>query len=158
MIIAPATIVDAAEILALQKLAYVSEAEIYGDFSIPPLLQTLPQIQADFASHVFLNACQDGVILGSVRGLMQGDTCLVGRLIVRPDARRQGLGTGLMLAIEQSFTQARRHELFTGHKSEGNLRLYERLGYRVFDSKPVNDKLTLVFLEKTRAKSSGTVG
>ena len=41
MEIEPAMIEDAAEILALQKLAYRSEAEIYNDFSIQPLLQTL---------------------------------------------------------------------------------------------------------------------
>ncbi len=36
-----AIISDAEEILSLQKLAYRSEAEIYNDFNIPPLVQTL---------------------------------------------------------------------------------------------------------------------
>jgi GNAT superfamily N-acetyltransferase len=150
-----AGLADLAELLSLQKLAYVSEAEIYDDYSLPPLTQTLPQIQADFASLIFLKACADGVIVGSVRGRLHADTCLVGRLMVHPDARRQGLGTKLMLAIEQRFPPARRFELFTGHRSEGNLRLYERLGYREFDRKVVDEGLTLVFLEKIRDKSSG---
>jgi hypothetical protein len=34
-----ATISDAREILALQKLAYPSEVEIYNDFEIPPDVQ-----------------------------------------------------------------------------------------------------------------------
>ena len=37
---------DAEEILALQKLAYQSEAEIY---SIPPLVQTLEEMEADLS-------------------------------------------------------------------------------------------------------------
>jgi hypothetical protein len=41
LIIEEATVSDAEEILALQKLAYQSEAEIYNDFGIPPLVQTL---------------------------------------------------------------------------------------------------------------------
>ena len=41
MSIEQATIEDAQEILALQKLAYTSEAEIYNDFTILPLHQTL---------------------------------------------------------------------------------------------------------------------
>ena len=41
MEITQATAEDAAAILALQRLAYQSEAEVYGDFSIPPLTQTL---------------------------------------------------------------------------------------------------------------------
>ena len=38
-----AMIQDAEEILALQKLAYRSEAEIYEDYSIAPLIQTLEE-------------------------------------------------------------------------------------------------------------------
>jgi len=38
ILIERATISDAEEILALQKLAYRSEAEIYHDFNIPPLV------------------------------------------------------------------------------------------------------------------------
>jgi GNAT superfamily N-acetyltransferase len=158
MLIEAAGLADAAELLSLQKLAYVSEAEIYQDYSLPPFLQTLPQIQADFASHIFLKACADGVIVGSVRGRMQADTCLVGRLIVHPEARRQGLGTRLMQEIEARLASARRYELFTGHRSEGNLRLYGRLGYREFDRKVVNEGLTLVFMEKMNDEPSGKVG
>lgn len=146
--IAAADLADAAAILDLQKLAYASEAELYQDFALPPLLQTLPEIQADFASHVFLKANSEGVIKGSVRGVMAGDTCLVGRLIVHPDHQRQGLGTRLMREIEARFALARRFELFTGHKSAGNLRLYARLGYREFDRRLVNEGLTLVYLDK----------
>lgn len=43
MIIERASLEDAKEILELQKLAYVSEAEIYNDYSIPPMMQTLDQ-------------------------------------------------------------------------------------------------------------------
>ncbi len=56
MIIKRASADDLKEILDLQKLAYVSEAEIYKDYSIPPLTQTLEQIQADFDKQLFLKA------------------------------------------------------------------------------------------------------
>jgi 2-aminoadipate transaminase len=39
-----ATVEDAKEILDLQKLAYQSEAEIYNDYTIPPLTQTLEEM------------------------------------------------------------------------------------------------------------------
>jgi hypothetical protein len=48
MEIEKATVFDAEEILTLQKLAYQSEAEIYNDFNIPPLVQTLESIEKDF--------------------------------------------------------------------------------------------------------------
>ena len=47
MRIEQATTNDAAEILALQKLAYVSEAEIYDDFGIQPLTQTVETLSGN---------------------------------------------------------------------------------------------------------------
>ena len=47
MKILPAVVDDAAEILALQKLAYASEAALYGDETLPPLMQSLEQLQAE---------------------------------------------------------------------------------------------------------------
>jgi len=38
--------------------------------------------------------------------------------------------------------------LFTGHLSEGNLRLYRRLGYAEFRRERVSDHLVLVHLRK----------
>lgn len=38
---------DLAQILSLQKEAYVSEAEIYDDYSIPPLQQSLEDIEGE---------------------------------------------------------------------------------------------------------------
>ena len=42
---------DAAEILALQKIAYRSEAAIYDDDAIPPLTQTLAEMEADLQNN-----------------------------------------------------------------------------------------------------------
>ena len=77
-----------------------------------------------------------------------GGICRIGRLIVHPKRQRQGLGAALLQAIEASFPQAERFALFTGSRSEGNLRLYQRGGYAPVDSRAVTPGLTLVFLEK----------
>lgn len=148
MIVEHASIEDAKAILDLQKLAYRSEAMIYDDYSIPPLTQTLDQIRADFEKQLFLKITVDGRIVGSVRGYLEQHTCYIGRLIVHPDFRNRGIGARLMKEIEASFPDALRYGLFTGHRSEGNLRLYRRLGYTPFAERQVNDRLTLVFLEK----------
>ena len=64
---------------------------------------------------------------------------------------RRGIGSRLMAALEAAVPEARRFELFTGHRSEGNLRLYARLGYREFRRQSVNERLTLVYMEKRAA-------
>lgn len=148
--ISPASLDDMEPILALQKLAYQQEAQIYRDWSIPPLKQTLPEIQVELASHCFLKAEHSGKIVGSVRANLAGGTCLIGRLIVHPDFQHQGIGSRLLHAIEEKFLNADRYELFTGARSEDNLRLYTKLGYHIFQTKSVSPNLTLVFLEKLK--------
>lgn len=140
-----ASIEDAAAILELQKLSYQSEAQLYNDFDIPSLTQTLDELKHDFCDKTFLKAVVENKIVGSVKGNQEGDTCFIKRLIVHPNFQGQGIGTDLMKEIEARFEQAQRFELFTGHKSERNIRLYERLGYKIFKREEVNQKLAFVF-------------
>jgi ribosomal protein S18 acetylase RimI-like enzyme len=151
MEITRATADDAAEILALQKAAYHSEAEIYGDFRLPPLVESLEDLRARLADRVFLKAVEEGSLVGSVRGFSEGSTVRVERLIVRPERQNRGIGSRLLREIEVQFPAAQRFELFTGHKSARNLHLYQKLGYRVFKRERVHDRLDLLFLEKCRA-------
>jgi hypothetical protein len=58
---------DLAEILVLQKLAYIQEAEIYNNFNISPLTQTLESVLEDFKVQDFHKACVEGKIIGSVK-------------------------------------------------------------------------------------------
>lgn len=144
-----ATLHDAQAILALQHLAYQSEAKIYDDFTLPPLTETLDELIGKFATRRFLKATRDNRIIGSIRAFLDQATCHVERLVVHPDFRRRGLGSELLNLAENLFPDARRFELFTGHLSAGNLRLYERVGYRSFRHERANEKVTLVFLDKT---------
>lgn len=146
--IATATVDDAACILALQHLAYQTEAAIYDDRTLPPLRDTLEDLAGRFETRRFLKAAGGERIVGSVRAFQQGDTCFVERLIVDPGWRGRGIGTALLREIEARFPSVRRYELFTGHRSERNIRLYERLGYRAFRHERVNEKVTLVYMEK----------
>lgn len=148
--IAQATLDDAAEILELQKLAYESEARLYDDWTLPPLTQTLPGLIDEFANSVVLKALQDQRLVGSVRARASEGVCQIGRLIVDPSVQGRGVGTMLMRQIEAAFPNARAFELFTGSRSEGNLRLYERLGYRRSREEVLSPAVTLVFLEKLR--------
>ena len=148
MIIEPGTISDLNDVLSLQKLAFQSEAELYNDFNIPPMTQSLEEIKDEFQTSTFLKASIDGEVIGSVRAYSEAGTCYIGRLIVRPEFRNQGIGTKLMSEIESLFKEAKRFELFTGHKSEQSLRFYKKLGYRVFRGEKISDDLEILFLEK----------
>lgn len=141
---------DLPQILKLQKEAYLEEARLYDDFSIPPLLQTIEDLQEEMNTHLFLKLTDKREIIGSVRGCQRANTCLIGKLIVKPARQNMGYGKRLLQAIELRFASTKRYQLFTGAKSIKNLYLYHAKGYHEFDRRKISEKLTLVYLEKLR--------
>lgn len=147
---------DAEHILKLQYLCYQSEAELYGDYQIEPLTQSLEDLRAEIAQGHALVARLGDEVVASVRGRVdEGGTARIAKLIVHPRMQHHGLGGRLLDAIEERFagdcagdTAAKRFQLFTGHRSEGNLRLYRSRGYMPVASEQVGPRLTLVTLEK----------
>ncbi len=135
-------------ILTLQKIAYRQEAERYNDYSMPPLAQTLGQLEEEFNSKVILVAEINGIIVGSVRGEAKNCTCFIQRLFVSPDFQDQGIGTSLLMEVEKKFKDSIRYELFTGSKSKKNIHLYRKSGYRIFKSEKQSDNVDIVYMEK----------
>lgn len=139
---------DLKEILELQYLAYQSEAQLLNNNNIPPLKQTLSELEQEYQVGTILKAVNDdGVIIGSVRAYTKNDTLFIGKLIVHPDYQGQGIGTKLLLEIEKVCPE-KRYELFTSDKSLKNIKLYERLGYNRFREQNIAPGLNLIFLEK----------
>jgi len=147
--ISRANLEDLAEILALQRLAFRSEAELVSDFTIQPLRQTLDEMTAEYRESVILKAEWAGRIVGSIRARATAGTARISKLMVHPDHQGRGLGSRLLAAIEAEFP-GHRLELFTSNLSAGNLRLYEAKGYRRFRQEATSRGFALVFMEKHR--------
>jgi GNAT superfamily N-acetyltransferase len=113
---------DAGEVLTLQRAAYVGEAMIYDQF-LPPLFETLEEVKEVLGSDIAVLGIRDGGrLVGTVRIKPDGE---IGRLAVAPDRQHEGLGTRLLqAAIEHGGTW-----LFTGDRSDANLRLYRKHGF-----------------------------
>ena len=143
------SVADAGEVLTLQRAAYVSEAQIYGDPALPPLVQTLPELVAELSDCLGHKALRGSRLVGAVRSVMDGETLHIGRLTVAPDLQGSGLGTALLAAAEaDAGPEVTSAALFTGHLSAGNLRLYERNGYVEERREELKPGLTLVHLRK----------
>jgi ech hydrogenase subunit C len=163
---------DAPEILALQITAYQSEAEIYGEGSLPAQQQTLAELESDFDSVpdlakpfgwtgplpipvepgqvVFLKAVVNGKIIGAVRGYQCGDSAFLRRLIVHPYFWGRGIGRRLVTELEQAVPQAKRFEIFTGRESAKNLSHFRKLGYQDFQTVQFSPQVTWVYMQKER--------
>jgi ribosomal protein S18 acetylase RimI-like enzyme len=150
--ISAATEQDAEQILKLQFLCYQSEAELYGDYSIEPLTQPLDSLKAELAEGTVLVARLRNEVVASVRGAVGADgTARIDKLIVHPRMQRHGLGGRLLDAIESRLAAdagAKSFQLFTGHRSEHNLRLYRKHGYAAVSTERVDERLSLVALAK----------
>lgn len=156
--ISEAGLADAENVWRLQRAAFRAEADLYGDERIPPLVQTLEELVREFSSKICLKACDaDGRLVGAVRLQRQGTTVLLGRLSVEPACQRQGIGSALLRAAEHVWPEAVRIELFTGSRSVGNLRLYERHGYVRF-REMATPTVTLVYLEKMLRPAAADTG
>ncbi len=150
-VIKHADIHDLDQILYLQKCCYLSEAEIYNDYSIRPITQKLEDIKEDFKSQTILKLEFDNRIIGSVRGYELNGTCFIGKLIVDKYYQNMGFGKQLIHTIEKEFESANRFELFTGSKSTRNLNLYYKLGYKIFKESEI-DGYQMMNLEKYSSK------
>lgn len=148
---------DADDIIRVQRLAFKSQAELYDDEQLPPLLETVAQLRGSLRSARVLKAVVDGVIVGSVRGIRDGGTCHVGRLSVHPDHQRKGIASRLMEALESEFSDCNRFELFTGARSHASIELYRGLGYAPGFTSVENGHVPLVHLRKaaTQPRKAG---
>ena len=151
-VISSAVLEDAPAILALQKLAYQSEAKLYNDWSLPHLTQTLESLQGEFSQSIVLKTVAAEHIIGSVRAKAVDNIGQICRLIVHPDHQGRGLGSELLKRVEASMPNVSMFELFTGSRSEANVRLYERHGYRIFRTHVLSPTVTIIFMQKSGSK------
>jgi hypothetical protein len=66
---------DAESIYNIQQKAYQSEAQLYNDYNIAPLKETLEELKQEYSNQVFLKATEsDRLIVGSVRAYVKDCT------------------------------------------------------------------------------------
>ena len=129
--IVPATPADAGELLTLQLACWVSEAIDNDDLTIPPLHESLADVEESIASWDTWVVRVAGRLVGSVRGRRDGDAWDIGRLMVAPDLRGLGLGRVLLDHVQATAPAGvSSYRLFTGKGSASNLRRYRRAGFR----------------------------
>ncbi len=146
--IVPADLADAPALLALQKLAFEPEARACQVWEIPPLQETLEGLREHIAMATVLKAMDGDRLVGAIRGIVTGGTCLIRVLVVSPDLQGRGLGARLLAAIEAAHPQAERFELTTNMIMVGNVRFYLRNGYEVVEQLQHAPTIRLAFMRK----------
>jgi len=151
---------DVEQIFRLQYLCFQSEAALYGNYRIDPLVQTLDAVRQEVAADCVYVARLGDEVVGSVRGSVTGDgAAAIGKLCVHPRLQGHGIGARLLRAAESALAAERgatRFRLHTGHRSEGNLRLYRRVGYEAVGTSKGADGVPMIVLEKSAGAYAAT--
>ncbi|HLL35798.1 GNAT family N-acetyltransferase [Streptomyces sp. NPDC052676] len=152
VIISEATEQDAEQIFKLQYLCFQSEAALYGNYRIDPLVQSLDSVRREVADDCVFVARLGDEVVGSVHGTVTEDgAAAIGKLCVHPRLQGHGIGARLLRAAESALVEqrgARKFRLHTGHRSESSLRLYRRVGYEKVGTAQGTDGIPMVVLEK----------
>ncbi|CAL9393805.1 GNAT family N-acetyltransferase [Streptomyces sp. enrichment culture] len=151
--ISAATERDAEQIFRLQYLCFQSEAALYGNYRIDPLVQSLDSVREEVVTDCVHVARLGEEVVGSVRGRVSEDgAAAIGKLCVHPRLQGHGIGARLLRAAESALADergAKRFRLHTGHRSESNLGLYRRVGYETVGTVRGEDGVPMIILEKT---------
>ena len=121
----------ATELLALQRRGYEVEAALIGSRDIPPLEETLDELQG--AREIFLGVLVQGRIVGAVSYRLLGDTIDLHRLVVDPTHFRGRIGTTLVRAALAAEPSAVRAIVQTGASNKPAKALYLREGFEQTD-------------------------
>lgn len=121
----------ASELLELQRRAYGVEAGLIGSHEIPPLRESLEELQN--SGETFLGAVVDGRLAGSVSWKFDGETIDLHRLVVDPVHFRRGIGLALLRAALAAHPRAKRAIVQTGASNEPAKTLYLRERFRLID-------------------------
>jgi ribosomal protein S18 acetylase RimI-like enzyme len=121
VVILPATVEDAGELLTLQRAAYVTEGQLHDTPFLPPLTETLEEMMSVLSSKPVFKAVSGTRIVGAIRMTVHDTVGEIGRIAVAPDQQGRGIGTQLLRHAERLAPgQVIRFELFTGPNSAPN--------------------------------------
>jgi ribosomal protein S18 acetylase RimI-like enzyme len=115
------------DLLELQRRAYRVEAKLIGSDGIPPLRETLTELQR--SGETFLGVRLDGALVGAISWRLDGETIDLHRLVVEPTRFRKGVGSTLLRAALAAEPSARVAIVQTGAANEPALALYRREGF-----------------------------
>jgi GNAT superfamily N-acetyltransferase len=121
----------ASAVLELQRRAYRVEADLIGSDRIPPLRETVEELQA--SEQTFLGAYLGGTLAGAISWRVDAGVLDLHRLVVDPNHLRLGIGTALVRAALAAEPEVNRVIVQTGALNEPAKRLYRREGFEETD-------------------------
>jgi ribosomal protein S18 acetylase RimI-like enzyme len=137
---------EALRVLELQRVSYQIEAELIGSSMIPPLRETLEELQS--CGEVFHGWFEDDRLLGFISHKLEEDVLDIHRVAVHPDGFRRGMARQLLEFVLNLERGATRAIVQTGSLNLPACKLYLSFGFEILERREVAPGLELTLFSK----------
>lgn len=141
---------DAETVWKMQVEGFASLLEKYGDHDTNPAAEPLSKVASRFEvpGSVYYFISYGGVHVGVIRVVTSSDVKRISPLWIMPEFRNKGYAQMAMLEAERIYGPTG-WSLETILQEEGNIHLYEKMGYhRVGEPQVISDSMSLISFEK----------
>jgi ribosomal protein S18 acetylase RimI-like enzyme len=142
---------NAEDVLNMQLLSYMVEAQIIGCYEIPPLKDTVTTLQQ--CGETFFGYYDHEKLCGVISIKINNDEVDIHRLIVHPNHFRKGIAQ-LLLNFMESMREVKTIKVATGSKNTPAVNFYKKNGFEKIKDVTVNEQLSLTFFEKIIERSN----
>jgi ribosomal protein S18 acetylase RimI-like enzyme len=137
---------EALRVLELQRVSYQIEAELIGSSMIPPLRETLEELQS--CDEVFHGWFEADLLLGFISHKLEENVLDFHRVAVHPDGFRRGIARQLLEFVLNLERGATRAIVQTGSLNVPACKLYLSFGFEILERKEVAPGLELASFAK----------
>jgi ribosomal protein S18 acetylase RimI-like enzyme len=138
---------EAVRVLELQRVSYRIEADLIGSSLIPPLRETLEELQS--SDELFHGWFESGRLLGFISHKLADGLLDIHRVAVHPDGFRRGIAKQLLKFVFNLEPSATRAIVQTGSLNVPACKLYLSFGFEILERKEVAPGLELTLFAKT---------
>ncbi|WP_256358095.1 GNAT family N-acetyltransferase [Bacillus sp. sid0103] len=139
------------ELLALQRAAYLVEAELINFFEIPPLVETINELRD--CEESFIGYFLEGKLVGAISYTITGDVLTICRMIVHPAHFRKGIAQRLLVELEDINPLLAVYKVSTGKANSPAKHLYLKNGYTFIGDFEVVPGLYISNFEKRKVEA-----
>ena len=136
---------NAEKVLSIQIPSYKVEAKIIGFYEIPPLKDTVENLQQ--CGETFFGYYINEELCGAISIKVENDEIDIHRLIVHPSNFRKGIAQMLLNFLESNF-HVKTIKVATASRNTPAVSFYKKNGFESIKEITVNERLSLSFFEK----------
>jgi ribosomal protein S18 acetylase RimI-like enzyme len=137
---------EALRVLELQRVSYQIEADLIGSSMIPPLRESLEELQS--CGEVFHGWFEADRLLGFIAHKLEKNVLDIHRVAVHPDGFRRGIARQLLEFVLKLERGATRAVVQTGSLNLPACKLYLSFGFEILERKEVAPGLELTLFSK----------